>query len=96
MNPCAKVRLPNVFQGILVGKAHAVLVFRGGIDGDYRMVKAPSHIHSCTNTDPYSNSYVLESAMMLHMRLACYHASAQAGTQRLACHKSVLSCRTWS
>ena len=29
MNPCAKVRLPNVFHGILVGKAHTVRVFRG-------------------------------------------------------------------
>ena len=31
MNPCAKVRLPSVFQGILVGKAHTGLTPEEGL-----------------------------------------------------------------
>ena len=65
MNPCARVRLPNVFQGILMGKAHTVLLFSEEASGSVRSMGKPSAqrrdlgMHSWNSMGPMGLSQML-------------------------------------
>ena len=64
MNPCARVRLPNVFQGILMGKAHTVLLSEEA-SGSVRSMGKPIAqrrdlgMHSCNSMGPVGLSQML-------------------------------------
>ena len=64
MNPCAKVRLPSVFQGILVGKAHTGFTPEEA-SGPVRSMRKPS----AQRRDPRNPRWNLMGPMWLFQML---------------------------